>query len=135
MTLATWTLAFLAVIEVAATWWLLRGLRRLDGVEQRLAHLTEALRLLTETTESGFRASAQELMRLADQAGTPRPTRAAAAPRPRGRRSAAAIKGEGAEEPPAIETMSEGELRLRVRLNEGAKGPGTGDEDHRALRN
>jgi hypothetical protein len=125
MALATYTLAVVGLIEIVATFGLLRGLRRLNRVDDRLSHLTEALRLLAETTEAGFRASAQELNRVADRpAPAPRPAapaakKAATAARAKVRRAVTAVrKGRSVPAAAASETMSESELRLRLHMAE-----------------
>lgn len=146
MTLALYAVMVVGVIEIGVTWWLFRGLRRLDRLDGRLSQLTEALRLLTETTEAGFRASAQELTRLADQvqqAPAPAPRAASArtaaakpaATRSRARAGAAVRKGRGVQDLAPTESMSEGELRLRLHLAEtGATRVAGAKDTTRALR-
>jgi hypothetical protein len=118
MTYGLYALMAVGLLEAGVMWWLMRGLRRLDRVDQRLSHLTEALRLLAETTEAGFKASAHELARVAERAGaTSEPAAIVAKPKPR--RPAPPVRKERAPRPaPAVPDMSESELRLRRHLAE-----------------
>ncbi len=127
MTLTYLTMAIVALgaLQGFLSWKLLRGLRRLDKADARLGHLTEALRLLAETSEAGFRASAQELARVADRmAGLPavaaapavQPARAA---RPRAHHAATvARKPRQPKAAAPVQEMSESEARLRLLLAE-----------------
>jgi hypothetical protein len=116
MTYAMIALAAVGLLEAVATLWLVRGLRRLGRVDERLGHLTEALRLLAETTEAGFMASADEIARAARPAAAPRETATAA--RSRVKRPAT-VRKERAVKPETLAVeMSEGELRLRRHLAE-----------------
>lgn len=103
------------MVLVAAQVWLLWRLTRVLGsaasVEQRLGHFGEALSLLTETTESGFRAVADELGRRRDDIPSFLQSRAATS-----RVAAAARRGRSVTEIAAAEEVSEGEVRLRLHL-------------------
>jgi len=136
MTIALWALVGVGLLEAAATWWLVRTARRLRGFDARLGQLTEAVRLLAETSEAGFKASAAEIARLAERsvpasAPTGRTAAPKAAPRPepapvadarsksRTRRAVAAVrKGQSVKDAAVSGEMSEAELRLRVHLAE-----------------
>lgn len=91
---------------------MMAGAARLEG---RVAHFADALSLLTETTEAGFRAVAGELTRRhAPEPAEPRP-------RPSLARLKAALKrGRSIAEIAAAEGMSEGEVRLRLHLARAA---------------
>ena len=98
------------LVQVFLAWRLMVTTRALDRVQARMAHQSEALSLLTDTSENGFGAIARELDRLA----TPevKPSR-----RPSTRRVAtAARKGRSVAEIAAEERVSEGEVRLRLGL-------------------
>jgi hypothetical protein len=151
MTLALWAIVGVGLLEAGATWWLVRASRRLTRVDERLSQLTEALRLLAETTEAGFKANAVELTRVAEQAATlaaravkpapvPRPEPAASPSgnaKPRARRPAAPPSrgARVAKDTVPGQEISEAELRLRLHLAEtvGAR-TAAGRENGRALR-
>lgn len=123
MTYLTAAIVGMGLLQLLATWRLLRGLRRLDRAESRLGHLTEALRLLAETTEAGFRASGQELSRVAERMAAPAPPAVVAAPapapaaaRPRVRRQSSPVTKAGRPPIAARPEMSESEVRLRQLL-------------------
>jgi hypothetical protein len=105
-------LTVVGIAEAAALWFVVRGLRRLDRVESRLSHLTDALTLLAETAESGFRANGLEIARIAERAvATPAAARTAT------RRMASAVKkGRSVPDIAADEQVSEGEVNLRLHL-------------------
>jgi hypothetical protein len=102
--------------------------RRLARLDDRLAHLTAAISLLTDTTEGGLRDVAREVER---QAAAPTP---AARPKTRAatqrRVASAARRGRSVREIAASEAMSEGEVRLRLQLD-GARG---GKVNHASVR-
>jgi hypothetical protein len=102
-------------LQAVLTLSLLRALWRVRDVGTRVAHYGDALSLLTETTESGFRAVAGEVERL----GHPR------ARRPEARTTTARVatavrRGRSVQEIAADEQVSEGEVRLRLHLAEPA---------------
>ena len=112
MTYAIAGLVLVGLVEAGLLWWVGRGLRGLGQMEGRLGRLTEALSLLAETTEAGFRANAAELARLGDQ-----PSASPAASRTRtGRVTRALRKGRSISDIAAHEEISEGEVRLRLHL-------------------
>ncbi|HEY3380296.1 MAG TPA: hypothetical protein VGK32_00930 [Vicinamibacterales bacterium] len=121
MSYAVIALTLVGLVEAGVLVFVLRGLRRLDQVESRLAHLTDALTLLAETAESGFRASASELGRIAD-----RPELSpAAVSRTTTRRMTHAVKsGRPVTAIAADEKVSEGEVNLRVHLARSAAARG-----------
>jgi hypothetical protein len=108
----TVAVAVLSVVQAALLWRLLRLGRDLRTYDERFGHLSDAVALLTETTEASFRAVALEVERLA----TSGPARAA---RTSTRRvAAAARRGRSIQEIAATEKVSEGEVRLRLHLAE-----------------
>jgi hypothetical protein len=114
----------LLLVQIGMIWRLLDLRRSMTRHEEKLGHLSDALSLLTETTESGFRSVADELERLAGTAvkrpsSTPRATNA--------RVTAAARRGRTVQEIAAAERRSEGEVRLRLHLADPAQ-PGRAHE-------
>jgi hypothetical protein len=92
--------------------------RRLVRLDERLAHLTAGISLLTDTAEGGLRDVAHEVERLASIGGkATRPKAKTAAQR---RVSAAARRGRSVQDIAAKEQMSEGEVRLRLQLSKAA---------------
>ena len=93
--------------------WLQR--RKVRGLDGRVAHLSAAMALLTDTLEGGLHDVAREVARLANQPSTPM---AAAVPRNRTttqrRVRGAAKRGHSVREIAAAEQMSEGEVRLML---------------------
>ncbi len=117
MNVAIIALILVGVVETAVLWFVVRDLRRLDRVEGRLAHLTDALALLTETAEAGFRASAQEIARALDLAAPKQPAGASGTAR---RMAASSRRGKTTSDIAAEELMSEGEVNLRLHLAKAA---------------
>lgn len=117
MNLAIIALTLVGVVEAAVLWHVARGFRRLEGIESRLGHLTDALTLLTETAESGFRSSAVEMGRIADRASTASVTASETAIR---RMSTALKKGRSTTDIAAEERVAEGEVSLRLHLAKAA---------------
>ena len=104
----------LVVLQVAsvAGWWLQqRKVRSLDG---RVAHLSAAMALLTDTLEGGLHDVAREVSRLSAVAVTPvaLPVRNQSAAQRRVR--SASKRGRTIREIAAAEEMSEGEVRLML---------------------
>jgi hypothetical protein len=117
MNLAIMALTLVGVVEVAALCYVARGLRRLEQVDSRLSHLADALSLLTETAESGFRSTAVEIGRIAERTVTA----SSVAPATTVRRIATAVKkGRTPGDIAAEERMSEGEVNLRLHLAKSA---------------
>lgn len=110
----TVAVAALGVVEAALLWRLLRVGRDLRAYDERSGHLSDAVSLLTETTEASFRAVALEVERLAST-GPGRATRTSTR-----RVAAAARRGRSVQEIAATEKVSEGEVRLRLHLAENA---------------
>lgn len=106
----------LLVVQMAWLWRISRLARTLERYEQRLSQMSEAMGLLTEATESGFRAVASEVERIAES-GRVRPV----APVSVARLSAAARRGRSHAEIAAAEGISEGEVALRLHLGTPAR--------------
>jgi hypothetical protein len=106
-------MAVLSLVQAALTWRLVRLGRDLRAYDERSAHLSDALSLLTETTEASFRAVALEVERLAATGASRAANRASTR-----RVAAAARRGRSIQEIAAAEKVSEGEVRLRLHLAE-----------------
>jgi hypothetical protein len=91
------------------TWQAVATRRALSALESRLARQADALTLLTETSETGFAAVAQELAR---RTAVPAPQRPPAARRV----AVAAKRGKSITDIADAERMSEGEVHLRLQL-------------------
>jgi hypothetical protein len=95
-------------------------LRSLSGLEDRVARLTEALALLTDTTETGFRSLTEQMVPVT-VSPAPGARRAEPAIRTTTSRVVRASKqGQTAIEIAAAEQVSEGEVRLRLNLAQAA---------------
>ena len=105
--------ALVGFVQAALLWRLVRLGRDLRTYDARLAHLSDALSLLTETTEASFRAVALEVERLAASESSLAANRASTR-----RVAAAARRGRSVQEIAATEKVSEGEVRLRLHLAE-----------------
>jgi hypothetical protein len=120
--------AVLTVVVIGQSYLLWRLTRSLGGVQkldEKLGHFGDAMSLLTETTESGFKAVAAELDR-ATARPNDGPAKAAikkAMPRTAtaARISAAARRGRTVPEIAAAEELSEGEVRLRLHMAKQAQ--------------
>jgi hypothetical protein len=90
----------------------------LDRVEHRLESLSTALSLLTDSTETGLREAITNLERLSG--GPAAPPRPVAAERPADpqRVQVAARQGQSPRDIAIAEGVSEGEVRLRMRLQQ-----------------
>ena len=103
----------LQVTGLIVIWLQRRKVRSLDG---RVAHLSAAMALLTDTLEGGLHDVAREVSRLAAQPSAA--AAVAAAPRHRTttqrRVRGAAKRGHSVREIAAAEQMSEGEVRLML---------------------
>jgi hypothetical protein len=111
----TWEVTMIAVgiaLEIGLFICLVLVTRRVGRFDRRLAHLTDALSLLTETAEAGFRANAAEIGRL----GEPAPAERDPALTATGRVTRAVRRGRSVQQIAADEQMSEGEVRLRLHL-------------------
>ena len=120
--------AVLTVVVIGQSYLLWRLTRSLGGVQkldEKLGHFGDALSLLTETTESGFKAVAAELDR-ASARPNDGPAKAAIKKAMPGtstaaRISAAARRGRTVPEIAAAEELSEGEVRLRLHMSKQAQ--------------
>ncbi len=123
MTYVVGILSVLCVAQAALLFKVLRVLSVVDQAEDRLAHFSGALALLTETTEEGFRAMALEVARRGP-AARPRSDethRLVAEPGPAPRVTTSRVvravrSGRSVPEIAADEEVSEGEVRLRLSL-------------------
>jgi hypothetical protein len=127
-------IAAAGVVVMGAAWTVLlwravRAIRAVGHLEARVAGLTEALALLTDTTETGFRSIGEQLVAPAPTVSA-RPARRAPA---RTRRTTtsrvvrAARGGQSVPEIAAAEHVSEGEVRLRQYLANAAVGKTKGE--------
>jgi hypothetical protein len=110
--------AALTLLSAAQAWLLWRLSRMVAAtarLEDKVGHLGDALSILTETSEAGFKAIAEELTRRAVA-----PTPSARSKTPIARLRAAARKGTSIADIAAAEHMSEGEVRLRLHLADRA---------------
>ena len=129
-TFALSALVTVGILELGLFFWMTRSLRNQQQLEGRLGHLTDALSLLTETTEAGLRANAVEIARIAAQPASKRVisqrTATSRVARARGR-------GRTTEQIAADERMSEGEVHLRLRLHDddGAEKAGVKAKERR----
>jgi len=108
-------LTVLSTVQVWLLWRLSRMVAASARLEEKVGHLGDALSILTETSEAGFKAIADELTRRALPAAP-----AARAKTPISRLKAAARRGTSIADIAAAEHMSEGEVRLRLHLAEHA---------------
>jgi hypothetical protein len=111
-TVATTVASVLLVAQMGWLWRLSRLARSLERHEHRLSQMSEAMGLLTEATESGFRAVASEVERIAES-GRVRPVKPVSV----ARMAAAAGRGRSLAEIAATEGVSEGEVALRLHLS------------------
>lgn len=103
----------LLIVQIGLLWRNLSMNRTLERAETRIGHLSDALALLTETSETGFRTMASEIERIAESGGRKREPRVSVA-----RLAAAARRGRTVAEIAAAEGVSEGEVMLRLHLAE-----------------
>ena len=111
--------AALTLLSAAQAWLLWRLSRMVAAtarLEEKVGHLGDALSILTETSEAGFKAIADELSPPRRGAGAV----GARSKTPIARLRAAARKGTSIADIAAAEQMSEGEVRLRLHLAERA---------------
>jgi hypothetical protein len=106
-------LATVLIVQGWILWRLLGAVGVVQRMDEKLAHFGDALTLLTETAEGGFRAIASELDRTGQPIGAPKKPLV----RPTSARMTAAVKrGRSVEEIASTEQVSEGEVRLRLHL-------------------
>ena len=103
----------LQLAAVVGLWLQRRKVRNLDG---RVAHLSAAMALLTDTLEGGLHDVAREVARLAAQPSAAAAVAAAPRHRPTTQRRVrgAAKRGQSVRDIAAAEQMSEGEVRLML---------------------
>jgi len=94
-----------------------RRLREVEHLRERLSRLADGLALLTDTTEAGLAAVMRELHQLNQRPTTRSRSRSAVAQRI----AAAATAGENLARIANSESLSESEVRLHMRLAEGAQ--------------
>lgn len=110
-------LTVLFLVQIVLLWRLARSARITADATARVAQLTAALELLTDTTEEGFVNVAAELERLGAK-----PLAAGSTRRATTRRiAAAARKGKTIEEIAVAESLSESEVRLHLGLETAAE--------------
>ena len=108
--------SILLLAQIVMLWRFSHVMGTIRRYEERLGHLGDTMTLLTETTEAGFRAMALEIERLATadaQRNAVRPSST--------RIASAARRGRSIQQIAADEQVSEGEVRLRLHLNDQAR--------------
>jgi hypothetical protein len=105
------TLVVVCAVQSWMLWRLLRGMRDLAKVEDRLAAVTQGLSLLIDTSEAGFAMLGNELGKIAADSARTRSTRVTAR-----RLTAAAARGRDLAGIASDHGISEGEVRLRMHL-------------------
>jgi hypothetical protein len=117
-----WIAAGAAVVVGSAwvlmLWKAVRAMRTMAGLEARVARLTEAITLLAETSESGFRTVGEQLS--AQASVQPAPAEARARRTTTSRVTRAARLGVTVGEIAAAEQVSEGEVQLRLHMANAA---------------
>jgi hypothetical protein len=108
-----------ALMQTWLVWRATRSLARVATIEGRLEKFGDAIALLTDTTESAFRAVATEMTRPAPRPTTKAPASAARTRRIRG----AATRGATVQQIAAAEEVAEGEVRLRLQVAHDAPPP------------
>jgi hypothetical protein len=112
VTVGAFGLGAAALVQTWLVWRATRTIARVAAIEARVEKFGDALTLLTDTTESAFRAVATEMSRQ-----PVRPATAGAVSAARTRRIArAASKGASVAQIAATEDVAEGEVRLRLQL-------------------
>ena len=104
-------LTVLSAVQAWLLWRLSKMVAASARLEEKVGHLGDALSILTETSEAGFKAIADELTRRA-VVSTP----AARSKTPVARLKAAIRKGRSIADIAAAVHMSEGVVRLRLHL-------------------
>ncbi len=102
-----------AGVQTLMVWRATRAMTRLSAIEARVERFGDALTLLTDTTESAFRAVAAEMARTPGKAERIAPAVSAARTR---RIARAATRGASVEQIAAAEDVAEGEVRLRLQM-------------------
>ena len=102
-----------AIVQTLLVWRAMRAVSRLATIEARVEKFGDALTLLTDTTESAFRAIATEMTRPPVVAAKTAPALSAARTR---RITRAATRGATVQQIAAAEDVAEGEVRLRLQM-------------------
>ena len=102
-----------AVVQTVLVWRATRAVARLAAIEARVEKFGDALTLLTDTTESAFRAVATEMTRQPAVAAKAAPAVSAARTR---RITRAVTRGATIQQIAAAEEVAEGEVRLRLQM-------------------
>jgi hypothetical protein len=102
-----------AGVQTVLVWRATRAAARLASIEARVEKFGDALTLLTDTTESAFRAVATEMTRRPAAAVKAAPAVSAARTR---RITRAATRGATIQQIAAAEEVAEGEVRLRLQM-------------------
>ena len=102
-----------AVVQTVLVWRATRAVARLASIEARVEKFGDALTLLTDTTESAFRAVATEMTRRPAVAVKAAPAVSAARTR---RIKRAVTRGASIHQIAAAEEVAEGEVRLRLQM-------------------
>ena len=118
----------IAVAQGATVWYMRRQQQAFDRVESRVAHLTAAISLLTDTTEGALRDLLQRAEPPSARPAKPARQSAATARRVNG----AARRGRSVQDIAAAERISEGEVRLRLQLSQPVPEKGK-EKDHAAV--
>jgi hypothetical protein len=106
------SLTVIAAVQAVLLWRATRALATLHHIEARVERFGGALTLLTDTTESAFRAVASEIARTPARPVGPRAT----STRRTARVARAAARGQSIPQIAASEEMAEGEVRLRLQM-------------------
>jgi len=102
-----------AVVQTALVWRAMRAVGRLAAIETRVEKFGDALTLLTDTTESAFRAVASEMTRQPARSAKAAPAVSAARTR---RMTRAATRGSTVQQIAVAEEVAEGEVLLRLQM-------------------
>lgn len=121
VTVALGVVALIAIgLQGWLVWKLVQALGAAARMEERLGHFGDALSLLTETTETGFFAIAEELSKTSGAGALTKPKAISNA-----RINAAARRGTSVAEIAASEQLSESEVRLRMHLSKAMSSSAT----------
>ena len=102
-----------ALAQTVLVWRATRAVARLTAIEARVEKFGDALTLLTDTTESAFRAVATEMTRQPAVVAKTAPAVSAARTR---RITRAVTRGATIHQIAAAEEVAEGEVRLRLQM-------------------
>ena len=102
-----------AAVQTVLVWRATRAVARLAAIEARVEKFGDALTLLTDTTESAFRAVATEMTRKPAVAAKSAPAVSAARTR---RITRAVTRGATIQQIAAAEEVAESEVRLRLQM-------------------